>query len=496
MDPSPSSSAPPPPRASFASLPLELVKQIVAEVHEQDKQLSSGQRIKDAGSSAYGPRRELVGPTVAQLEEGATVMWSYWYGRGTVALSYVSKKLRELALPFLVETITTNQLASPFALTELPDLPMASMIRRLDLSKPEDNMRLDSFSICAAALHALTNVETVTIGPAMCQAMHCIWEQHDAAAQATLARRAFARLAPHLTTLAVRAHTLGGIEDVVRSLTVPSVLRHLSWTAANNLFVLPFAFSGQFLMEHTLETLSVNESTYAPSSRQRGEEDVHSTWFDGFYMPSIKSFTYSSKAPLPARFFDRRHCVGSDGHRGVSLQHLPHLRTITLAGNLSVSPTFLKVTLHSLPSSPLESIIIVHPLQDTALETLAWLFPATLPLPPSLRSIFNTARVPSPVEEVPYAALASGRVDHAVRVVLGREAPTVRYQREIAVAQARRRDGDDAGARAVLLASAREALREAEERVEALDRMCDTGGLLELVRMMRPLRERQGLDEL
>jgi hypothetical protein len=88
-----------PPRPSpFAKLPLELVKQIVNEVHEQDAFKKSDIERSEAALGQLDSDEED--------EEGADVARGVWgapYGRGTHSLSLASRTLRELCLPYLFE---------------------------------------------------------------------------------------------------------------------------------------------------------------------------------------------------------------------------------------------------------------------------------------------------------------------------------------------------------------------------------------------------------
>jgi hypothetical protein len=70
----------------FAKLPLETIKQIVDEVHEQDKRWEEAVRESEADEDVLAERRKLP----------------LWSGKGVLALSSVSRSFRAICLPILL----------------------------------------------------------------------------------------------------------------------------------------------------------------------------------------------------------------------------------------------------------------------------------------------------------------------------------------------------------------------------------------------------------
>ncbi|BGP49108.1 hypothetical protein JCM10450v2_004987 [Rhodotorula kratochvilovae] len=226
MDPPSPSSAPPPPRASFASLPLELVKQIVALVHKQDKQYRNVVRAPHAEPSAYGRRRfapEKQEKRIARVSRGVDTVWSYWYGHGISALSYVNKKLRSLSLPYLIETISTKQASALFTLPALSLPRLAGMVRHVDLENKWTNS-----SLAGAAILHIQSVKQLTLG--FQNAGDLVVDYHSAPAdqaQRALLRHAFASLAPRLKLLEISAVDCTTAISVINLVACPTSLRVL-----------------------------------------------------------------------------------------------------------------------------------------------------------------------------------------------------------------------------------------------------------------------------
>ncbi|BGP32962.1 hypothetical protein JCM10296v2_004748 [Rhodotorula toruloides] len=104
-------------RTSFNDLPTELLKRIV-EFASHSR--SVGMDLE----RATHPAAMAGSPLLAHCASGDTtayVRWSYWHGRELEALSFVNKRLRSLAMPYLVKTITTDQLVKPCATYCLAD---------------------------------------------------------------------------------------------------------------------------------------------------------------------------------------------------------------------------------------------------------------------------------------------------------------------------------------------------------------------------------------
>ncbi|GAA6043953.1 hypothetical protein JCM8097_004886 [Rhodosporidiobolus ruineniae] len=126
----------------FDRLPLELVKVIVGMVHAQD------QAFRDSDFRA-----------APVYEPGVDVLageWSSRYGRGVAALSGTSKRLRELARPLLLETVTVRQLAKPaFRFALVNDATVSRSIKRVALGAVDRQDMINGASVLAR----LPNVE-------------------------------------------------------------------------------------------------------------------------------------------------------------------------------------------------------------------------------------------------------------------------------------------------------------------------------------------------
>ncbi|BGP49110.1 hypothetical protein JCM10450v2_004989 [Rhodotorula kratochvilovae] len=143
--PLPSSArARPPP--SLDDLPLELLALIAGHVQAQDRSFEySNQRL------SWTTSRYMVGepgrswPTVRRTDGPATVavvFWDYWYGRGVLALSCVSRRWRGVTLPLQVEEILPEQLVAP-GMAELVRPSIAPLVRRINLVHTSVRNKLD-----------------------------------------------------------------------------------------------------------------------------------------------------------------------------------------------------------------------------------------------------------------------------------------------------------------------------------------------------------------
>ncbi|BGP49116.1 hypothetical protein JCM10450v2_004995 [Rhodotorula kratochvilovae] len=482
MDPSSSSSAPPPPRASFGSLPLELVKQVVAE--------------------------EKVD---TRIHAGVDVVWSYWYGRGISALSFVDKRLRSLALPHLVESINTKQASALCTFPGLSTSPIASMVRRVNF----ENDWLDFGQIAVAVLHLKAVTELKLSYFNVCDIVD---DGHglDAAEQAQriLLRHAFATLAPRLEVLEVSLIGYDATVALLDLVTCPSVLRVLRVSYdgtpfSDNLVKLRSALANLTLEELDIaDTIEFFEDEVAPDT-------IHVSWIGGLSMPTLKSFSFEANYPLPERFlefvesaFPNLTSLGLtlsdltmaqpplEGTRGLSPLLLPHLQRLALADTVATHPSFVHRALQCLAASPLSTLVIQsHPAAPSQLlSTLDSLFPPSLTLPATLARLhFPSYSLIGHWDRDETARLAAFATRRGVSVMIPR--PTRRSVRLNAAADARR--AGYAGLNAVneLQASARGLLRWALDRVDTTGRVGDVVGLAEMNAVCAPLMGRRNIEE-
>ncbi|BGP40964.1 hypothetical protein JCM10449v2_004929 [Rhodotorula kratochvilovae] len=172
-------------RASFSTLPTELVSQILGEVKQQDEACASVRRAKLPPYSQYLPDND------AQIEYGrrsayggADMLWSYWYGRGIDAMSRVSRDLRMLALPFHVEEVTYKQLANPHAPRYLgSSSSLALEVRRIVAGAWYKKPDLRELVAAVPALCSLPRLEYLELSLSAWQAVFGgdVDEEHDGA---------------------------------------------------------------------------------------------------------------------------------------------------------------------------------------------------------------------------------------------------------------------------------------------------------------------------
>ncbi|GJN91305.1 hypothetical protein Rhopal_004324-T1 [Rhodotorula paludigena] len=289
---SPSSSL----RASLLSLPRELLRQIVAEVHAQDLVFGRLRQVQP-NRSRYGawPAKARRATSPFELAD-VEVQWSYWYGKGVSALSYVNKQLRQLSLPLLVETVTPHQLEKPFAIYALPYSPIARMIKHLDLVLAE---RTETWS-AAAAMHLLPELEHLSISVELAQDMaHKRVSDESQSEHAAYARQAFARRSPHIRELSLFGTSWTTFGSVLSSFTTIETLKVLSIALLGS-----DPLTASRLREaDVLGLCSLRLSDLRLASTLEDDDDpdvqvptVNPTWIARLHMPSLRSFGYSGQA--------------------------------------------------------------------------------------------------------------------------------------------------------------------------------------------------------
>ncbi|BGP40982.1 hypothetical protein JCM10449v2_004947 [Rhodotorula kratochvilovae] len=513
MNPAPSSSAGRRPRASLASLPTELLKQIVAEVNKQDKAFAGVERAPHSQPSAYGPRLHAPANDEGKRRDrrtytGVDVVWSYWHGRGTSALSYVNKKLRSLALPFLFDTVTSKQACSSLAGAALSGSSVPRMVRYLDCYSDWTD-----WAQAAATALRLQGVKELTLGDENSAAL---LEPSEDSAACTILRHAFANLAHHIEVLDFFPLNYNVATDLLDLLTCPSALHVLRITASGNPLVTNLAKFRGGLSGLSLEKLDITDSHDSWTHDDEADPpEVDATWFGAFSLPTVKTSGFTAERPPPERppperflefvahaFPNLEHLrISINGHsllhspaeptRGLSAQVLPHLEHLTLGDNHATDLLFAHFILRSSPS------MSGHP--PNLLAKLKGLFPPDFRLPPTLRRIHCDTQSPSrPGNAAEDAALVAWAAHCGVQVPFQSARRTeplgyVRHARIERMLQARRREK---GARAAVRDATRSALQWALKRVDSLARARDVAGLLELDEACRPLMERWSIEEL
>ncbi|BGP40978.1 hypothetical protein JCM10450v2_004983 [Rhodotorula kratochvilovae] len=506
MDPSPTSSAPAPPRASFASLPLELVKQIVAEVNEQDKAYLGVKRARHGEPSAYGPRRCAVDKEDEHpepIDAGVDVVWSYWYGRGISALSFVNKQLRAVALPSLVETVTMTQLTKPVAAYLLAPSHFGPLVRHVDLRQSASS---SAFFAAIPILHSVSNLETLSIARRTIDRL--LYDNNDDG-RLQLEVGVFAAIAHRVQSL-----TLQDVMNAHNALVIPLVcrretLRHL----VINAYFLPFAEPDSELRDELsrlkLEKLDIADHGFSNDPDDPPDE-VDPAWFAAFSIPTLTTFRLAVSCALPANLLEflasafpnlehLKLTFSNDGELCVDGRvppaAFPHLRSVTLH-NRDPDPQAraLSTYIRALAASPsLERNTVA----TRAVDPVAQLDNALRPLPsfaPALRAFvldFTVRAVPPSADERLEAEDVAQRIGLPV-VVVDRAVRVPELLLEFEDKLEHRPGGD-----VVFPAQAEidETLAWASQRAGALARARDGAALRELAEAVKPLAQRRFLEE-
>ncbi|GAA5853298.1 hypothetical protein JCM9279_003351 [Rhodotorula babjevae] len=145
-------------RASFASLPGELVARIARMVHDQDRawaalDLHRGCEATPADDCGERERDED--------EEDVTLgRWAAWYGKGILALAQVSRATRTAAVRYLYETISARATDAAFFRFDVLNQPLGHLVRKLDCRLFRD---ADVAVSLACALRDLPNLSSITV---------------------------------------------------------------------------------------------------------------------------------------------------------------------------------------------------------------------------------------------------------------------------------------------------------------------------------------------
>ncbi|EGU12046.1 Cell wall surface anchor family protein [Rhodotorula toruloides ATCC 204091] len=152
--------APPSRPSHFDRLPTELLKHIVFMVAVQDKEF---RRAGVRRSSTRPLTKTILYNDVDESEveqvraEPGTFSW--WYGRGVHALSLLNKRLRELCLPLLLPIAKPAHFGSPFFIFGRVPQAILDGIQRIDLRDSSES----DFVATAAALPKLKRVGTLEL---------------------------------------------------------------------------------------------------------------------------------------------------------------------------------------------------------------------------------------------------------------------------------------------------------------------------------------------
>lgn len=453
--------SPSPPRLSLVSLPTEILKQIVDDVHKQDQ---SGRYLDRAGNtSRYGFGHEFEADyfedEVEQWlsREDATIRWSYWYGRGVWALSYVNKQLRDLAMARLIEVgvscsrfdacanvsraqvVKLPQLGKLFALYELPTSSLVRHIRTLEVTSPALDS-LASHSSAIALLHQLPSVDRLVVRFDSA----CVLLLSDPDSESPIyqyARRAFARLAPQIRHAKLWCSNSAIVPEMLALVTSGSALETCEVSAAGpDLLVATPTGVPEIIAGHKLSSLSIG----ARAGVTAEDTSTISPEWESVCLPSLRFLIYESNFPPPAGFFPfvakafpQLEYLSATNNRFIQANfrailpltpgdsaRLPHLRRLSLSGKWYGAPQVVASLLQHLDLPLLEflSITSSSDLEDCE-DRVATFFPRSVVLPAQLRWVHLSPRLQN-WPSVSRTAAAAWGAERGILVEFGRESST------------------------------------------------------------------------
>ncbi|KAL7342669.1 cell wall surface anchor family protein [Rhodotorula toruloides] len=203
--------APPPSPSHFDRLPTELLKHIVVLVHQQDKVFGKGGVRRS--STRPDPEDVLYTGEARAPEPGA---FSWWYGRGVHALSLLNKRLRELCLPVLLPTAKPAHFVSAFFIFGRVPQAILDGIQRIDLRTSNES----DFVATAAALSKLKNVDTLELFVDDRLPLHPQYHYSEGVSDVgeparALAKEAFGRTSSQISSLVLHEPGYRAFEDTI-----------------------------------------------------------------------------------------------------------------------------------------------------------------------------------------------------------------------------------------------------------------------------------------
>ncbi|GAA5988267.1 hypothetical protein JCM10908_002141 [Rhodotorula pacifica] len=329
-------------RASLNDLPAEVCKSIVELAHKQDAAL---RKIHSSYESTIP------------------------------SLSLVNKRLRELALPYLITSIKPKQLSSPFLkYGKIPEA-LRAHVRCLDLG---DALETDVL-VAAQHLHLFPKIEELVLSFGAARTLHPYdedaesddsWPQEEVLEE-TLAREVFRANAGRITSLSFKyTHVLGevgsGVRRALEAVTLPRSLRKLriSLRQPDRSLFFTYARDLQDILHDcdTLEDLVIKEDYVAQTIYPTS---LLSNWISTMRLPALKSLR------VPATDFTV-----------IRLLHawVPHVFDLcidfvspytNLSNHLGINEVFLFANLKRLRlSGPLAIISVLKHFDMTALSIL------------------------------------------------------------------------------------------------------------------------------
>ncbi|GAA5867746.1 hypothetical protein JCM8547_005221 [Rhodosporidiobolus lusitaniae] len=432
----------------WGNLPTELLKKVVVEVHKQDE------ANKDAKH----------GYSVADDED----------------LSKGGLRLRQLTLPFLLRTVTPEQLLHPtFLFLILPDPTLCGLIRQLDILPIQEDDASDPYEgfvrinedleKTAHFLPHLPNLNTLS-----CVALQRLYDfQHDEVTLPVELWETSAELERAEQTSRLARAATRRVFTRVRELRVDVQDYGNAVGLLNN----PSRFPS--LRRHALRSLSIQNT-----SKWRTPLGVHKSW-QVLRLPSLTSLAIDSHLlgdqVLPtvsgiAPNLESR-TLTSIRNKATFLHTAPFLRLrhLHLTGSTSGTEIF-----PVLSSSPLEWV------------TLDLSSPA---LGPTLHFVPHLDRLPSSLRRLDIARPSALKRDSSTlrAILLERGAGLATIWTPCFEAFQRGDGGKEAPKN--LRSVFQKDLRWARERIDWLEKLGDTHGMQEMAEAMSRVRERRALEE-
>ncbi|GAA5893667.1 hypothetical protein JCM6882_007873 [Rhodosporidiobolus microsporus] len=405
-------------------LPVELSKHIVELVREQDERTKhldvSRAKPSKVSSDDDEDSEEEEEEEQASIEDGR---FPSAYGRGVRALSVANKKLRELALPHLFETVTARQLDTTFFRFFVLPTTLSRYITTIDLTVSNETRAIAA----APTIPLLPNVTTLILAshtlssilfPASDPTSH--WrDEADRAARSKLKEKAEMRAATKKLLLSqINEFPRLVISPGPANTYVAQLLEHLTGSNLHHLtlpgLVLHATEAIGSRLREALERIQPRVLEFSKVGMLFHDEPFPAPWILGTHLTSI-ALTVPLTLRIPTLLPCLEQVVGPHLQQLILLVpapfslpeeplllHLPHLRHLTLR---SANAALHKPLLSVFSSSPLVAIDIdVTDVTNCSL-TCTEILSLSATLPSTLRRLHFSLPHPSrPADHASYSA--------------------------------------------------------------------------------------------
>ncbi|BGP40894.1 hypothetical protein JCM10450v2_004899 [Rhodotorula kratochvilovae] len=389
-----SSEDPAHPPTGIDKLSKEILKHIIVLVAAQDR------AIRESGIPlAAAPPRTQPGVARAMIPDGK---WSFWYGHGVSALSLVDKRFRELAMPFLCETVEAVQLSKPiFQFGHIPPALQAG-ITALDLR----GATAHTFAAAALALEKLPNLCHVEYAAGLLDINELSEDsdddesEHDCTARREYAVEAFNAASDKITEVTMQAEykklARNGILQSFRPFAEVKNLRRLALQSAH--CALFTAFSTD--MADVLKSLElVEELIFKDEASRFGPLLAAPIWQDEVSLPSLRSLTLQAEDVAVFAFVERIapslkyldvtfESDSSMPDKVDSIASFPSLTSLRIAG-----PPLCGSFLAHVDLAHLDSLELILKSSSTGSVDCSELIPECVPLPIGLKLHLSSHRL-------------------------------------------------------------------------------------------------------